>query len=293
MSGDNFTEGLRMTRPVLEDVTNRPVKRGVSLIKEYLGPKSGDCENGSSSFAKKVCLQVENLVKEVSKNKKNRVDNCKKGVCADVVSIVSNESAKIDNCVTEAHTGVELGEVSRDCRVSSVLIPTCSKKGCEEGGVQVGRVCDDKGVGLGRLSLSKHGLIERLRLPKLQGLKSFELERCAGLKDDGCVNLNVGDDMLKDCSCSFCLKALKKSQKEASCLVQKCPRGKEMDIPSQGSSGKSSKLESDLMSQWRSLFAHMEDIYGHESNQLEASFVALKDLRENCKMDLERINRMP
>lgn len=62
--------------------------------------------------------------------------------------------------------------------------------------------------------------------------------------------------------------ALKKSQKEASCLVQKCVRGKEIDIPSQGGTGKSSELESDLMSQWRSLFAHMEDIFGHESSKL-------------------------
>ncbi|XP_031283091.1 uncharacterized protein LOC116141744 [Pistacia vera] len=318
MSGDNFTDGLRPNRPALGDVTNRPVKRAVSLISGDLGPKSGDSENGNSGFAKKVCLQVENLVKEMSKNKKSGVDNSEKGVslCENVVSIVSNEPDKIDkSCdlgVTIAHNGVELGEASRDCCVSSVLMPTCSKKGCEEGvGAQVGRVSNDKDVGVGRLASSKCGSIEWSRLPKSQGLKSFELERCAGLKDDGCVNLNVGADMLKDCSCSFCLKAayiwsdlhyqdikgriaaLKKSQKEASCLVQKCVRGKELEIPGQGSSGKSSKLESDLMSQWRSLFSHMEDIFGHESSQLQASFVTLKDLRENCKMDLERTNGMP
>lgn len=64
------------------------------------------------------------------------------------------------------------------------------------------------------------------------------------------------------------LLALKKSQKEASILVNKYARGKQTDLPGQGNSNKSSKLESDLTAQWRSLFHRMEDIFAHESNQL-------------------------
>ncbi|XP_022740057.1 uncharacterized protein LOC111292107 [Durio zibethinus] len=168
-------------------------------------------------------------------------------------------------------------------------------------------------LGVGRLASSKGGCIEWSKLPKAssQSSRSFELERCVGLKNDGCENLNASVDMLKACSCSFCLKAayiwsdlhyqdikgriavLKKSQKEASILVQKSGRGKQTDIHSQGNFNKSSKLESDLMSQWRSLFLNMEDIFVHESNRLQAGYTALKDLRENCKMDLERITGMP
>ena len=64
---------------------------------------------------------------------------------------------------------------------------------------------------------------------------------------------------------------LKKSQKEASILVQ---RLKETGTHGQGNS-KSLNLESDLTSQWKSLFIRMEDIFVHESNQLvSATFIS-------------------
>ncbi|KAH1039638.1 hypothetical protein J1N35_041381 [Gossypium stocksii] len=63
-------------------------------------------------------------------------------------------------------------------------------------------------------------------------------------------------------------RVLKRSQKEASILVQKSCSRKEIDIHNLGNPNKSSKLESDLTSQWRSLFLNMEDIFVHESNQL-------------------------
>lgn len=61
---------------------------------------------------------------------------------------------------------------------------------------------------------------------------------------------------------------VKKSQRDASFLVQKWGRAKETEIPDHGNTNKSSKLESELMSKWRSLFLHMEGIFGHESNEL-------------------------
>ncbi|KAF9681899.1 hypothetical protein SADUNF_Sadunf05G0051100 [Salix dunnii] len=67
----------------------------------------------------------------------------------------------------------------------------------------------------------------------------------------------AGVDMLKACSCSFCLKG------------------------------------SELTDQWRSLFRHMEDMLAIESSQLQAGYLTLKDLKDNCKMDLEMITRMP
>lgn len=70
MSGDGFRDG----RPALGDVTNRPAKRGFSLVfDDHLpGAKSrdgrGKCRidggGGDAAFAKQVRLGVENLVKE-------------------------------------------------------------------------------------------------------------------------------------------------------------------------------------------------------------------------------------
>nr|XP_023919154.1 uncharacterized protein LOC112030717 [Quercus suber] len=232
---------------------------------------------------------------------------------------------------------VETGDVLRDSCVSSISAPASSglsKKNC----CGVGGNCQDEEVRLsssvtgsnavceglvtrvfkdnekdqqgGRLASSNYGSVEWSRLPKSHGSKFHELERCTSAKGDGCANLNAGTDVLKGCSCSFCLKAahmwsdlhyqdikgriavLKKSQKEASILVQNSCRGKEVDIHGQGNCNKVTKLDPDLTGQWKSLFLHMENIFVNESNQLQSSYVTLKDLRENCKMDLEMINGM-
>ncbi|KAF5480823.1 hypothetical protein F2P56_001536 [Juglans regia] len=230
---------------------------------------------------------------------------------------------------------MEIGDASRDSTACSVFMPTfsgpCKKdhRGVggkcqdEEGGLSSGviqcktvckgsftRVCnnDEIDLGVGKLASSNHRSIEWSRLPKSQSSKFHELERCTGLKGDDCANLNAGDNILKGCCCSFCLKAayiladlhyqdikgriavLKRSQKETSILVQQSCRGKETEIHGQGNCNKLSKLESDLTGHWKSLFLHMEDILIHERNQLQSSFVALKDLRENCKTDLEILN---
>ncbi|KAK2655808.1 hypothetical protein Ddye_008860 [Dipteronia dyeriana] len=337
MSGDNFSDGSRKTRPALGDVTNLPLKRGFSSISGDGCVKKLDVDTGNSGeFAKKVCLQVENLVKENCKTIKNSLLNDNESGASSpnkhesIVSVVSNAPDKNKNDhrmlnlgVTIAHNDVELGATSREGCLSSVSIP---KKDCDDGerrffsnailpdDVQaellVGCASGDKDPGVGGVVFSKCGSTEWSRLHKSQGSRSFELERCVGLKGDHCANLNAGADLLKDCSCSFCLKAayiwsdlhyqdikgriaaLKKSQKEASFLVEKCGKGKQTDVPGQGNSSNLSKLESDLMSHWKSLFLHMEDIFVQESSQLQASFLTLKDMRENCKMDLERITEI-
>ncbi|KAH9669998.1 dna-directed rna polymerase subunit beta [Citrus sinensis] len=335
-------------------MTNLPSKRGFSSISGDGFAKNKENESGNSAFAKKVCLQVENLVKDMSGKGKSEVDGSEKissllknkQCCGalpssgreNVVSVVSKAKDKNNEMpdlgVTIAHNFMEHGDALRDNCLSSVSIPMCSKKdidgeriGSDTTGDDVGdeelvakQVCNDKDVGAGRLVSSKFGSIEWSRLPKSQGSRSFELERCSVLKDDGCANLSAGSDLLKDCSCSFCSKVLfvpsfskflfinnlifspppppmtlvvKKSQRDASFLVQKWGRAKDSEIPDHGNSNKSTKLESELMSKWRSLFLHMEGIFGHESNELQAGYVSLKDLRENCKMDLERTTGMP
>ncbi|XWS33303.1 hypothetical protein CRYUN_Cryun22dG0070000 [Craigia yunnanensis] len=304
MSGDNFTDGKPKVRSVLGDITNRSVKRGFSSISDNSGFNSK--EAADFQFTKQVCLGIENLIKEKLKKPQfepkpnvlptfsSEIDTLKENL-VDVNDNVSEVKEGFD--LSDSDDTLEQGEGVMDIR--DTLNDSCRD--------------EDKDLGVGRLASSKGGCIEWSRLPKstLQSSRSFELDRCVGLKNDGCMNLNAGVDMLKACSCSFCLKAayiwsdlhyqdikgriavLKKSQQEASILVQKCGRGKQIDTHSQGNANKSSKLESDLTSQWKALFLNMEDIFVHESNQLQASYIALKDLRENCKMDLERITGMP
>ncbi|XP_050283160.1 uncharacterized protein LOC126723617 [Quercus robur] len=358
MSGDNFTDGFGKTRPALADVTNH--KRGFLFDSGDLGLKSGDGyggnvygEDGNLRIAKKVCLGVENSVKNKCESKFGVVDVSEKDLsptCSEVGTSLENVASAVVNLPDKSketlnifdgivhlvkddrirESSVEVGDASRDSCVSSVSMPVFSepcKKDCRvvggkcrdeevrltSGVTQVSeglvtRVFKDneKDLGLGNLTSSNYGSIESSRLPKSHGSKIHKLERCTGLKGDGCANLNAGDNILKGCSCSFCLTAsyiwsdlhyqdikgrisvLKKSQKEASILVQ---RLKETGTHGQGNS-KSLNLESDLTSQWKSLFIRMEDIFVHESNQLHASFNTLKDLRENCKMDLEMINGM-
>ncbi|XP_041002929.1 uncharacterized protein LOC121248514 [Juglans microcarpa x Juglans regia] len=306
--------------------------------------KKMDSEDGDSQFTKQVSFGVEDLVKEKCETKFARdvseknsrpthrelvssQENIASGG-ANLHNATKETSSLFDGNVTivkddsQLQSVMEVGDASRDSSACSVFMATfsgpCKKdhRGVggkcqdEEGGLSSGviqcktvckgsftRVCNNDEIDLGvrKLASSNHRSSEWSRLPKSQSSKFHEFE-------------NAGDNILKGCSCSFCLKAayilsdlhyqdikgriaaLKRSQKETSILVQQSCRGKETEIHGQGNCNKLSKLESDLTDHWKSLFLHMEDILIHERNQLQSSFVALKDLRENCKTDLEILN---
>ncbi|KAJ4951515.1 hypothetical protein NE237_028347 [Protea cynaroides] len=141
--------------------------------------------------------------------------------------------------------------------------------------------------------------------------KCSELEICAGSGSAEGSSADHGADMLNVCSCSFCLKAayiwsdlhyqdvlgriaaLKKSGKEVKFYVDRSLNQYETDRNGMANLNKSKKLELDLMGQWKSLFFHTEDILIRESTQLESSLLSLKELRRNCKMEVEMTNRMP
>ncbi|MBA0859723.1 hypothetical protein Goshw_009969 [Gossypium schwendimanii] len=303
MSGDNFTDGIPKFRSILGDITNRSVKRGFSSISDNVGFNSK--EEASYRFTKQVCLRQENPIQENPKPPQFEPNPNTSSTCSGETDTSKEGLVPVNEKVSEVIERFDLSD--SDDRLDQ-------GEGITQARGTLNDSCrnDSKDLGVGRLASSEGGCVEWLRLPKSssQGFRSFELERCVGLKNDG-SNLNAGADMLKACSCSFCLKAayiwsdlhyqdtkgriavLKRSQKEASILVQKSCSGKETDIQNLGNPNKSSKLESDLTSQWRSLFLNMEDIFVHESNQLQASYIQLKDLRDNCKMDLERITGMP
>jgi hypothetical protein len=113
----------------------------------------------------------------------------------------------------------------------------------------------------------------------------------------------------KSCACSFCLKAafmwtdlhyqdsrsrlsvLKKSIKFARLLEAKKGKGNEYAANVPGYNSKRAVgLEFELSQQQRQLFLYTENALLHESAQLHSAFVKLKELRENCKTDLETIS---
>ncbi|KAI3462053.1 hypothetical protein Pfo_018716 [Paulownia fortunei] len=162
------------------------------------------------------------------------------------------------------------------------------------------------------LVLSQCGSIDCTILPESQESRVFGVEKFMELKKGGeCAYMGEGTDSIKACSCSFCTKAayiwldlnyqdikarvsaIKKSQKEASILAERSNRSKVIEKHGAESFSRVSKLESDLMYQWRSLFQHMADIWEEEGNQLEARLLPLTDLREKCKTDLELIDAAP
>ncbi|KAG2327136.1 hypothetical protein Bca4012_036078 [Brassica carinata] len=83
---------------------------------------------------------------------------------------------------------------------------------------------------------------------------------------------------------------LKKSQKEASSLIRRNGKGRPTDVYG---SENSTNVEFDVMDQWTSLFLNMEGNLARESSNLQDSFVTMKELRENCKIDLERATKTP
>lgn len=75
---------------------------------------------------------------------------------------------------------------------------------------------------------------------------------------------------------NLCLDAvLKKSQKEASSLIQRNGKGKPTDIHGSENSNNSANSEFDLMGQWTSLFLNMEGILARESNHLVSPYQIL------------------
>ncbi|KAJ4825775.1 hypothetical protein Tsubulata_015916 [Turnera subulata] len=236
---------------------------------------------------------------------------------ANQVTNLLDDSADSVKSGTMTQSSGEGGDASRDSCASTGSMTASFRTHMKDGDDEVEKgtsdvilssqvddshVCssDDKDFGGGGYTGGKFGPPELPMLPKLQGSKSFQFNRCTALEGDSC------GDLPKSCSCSFCLtaayiwadlyyqdmkgriSALKKSQKEASILVNKYAMGKKTDAHIQGDLSDSSKLESDLTGQWRSLFRHMEDMFADENSQLQASFATLKELRENCKLDLER-----
>ncbi|CAA0823591.1 Unknown protein [Striga hermonthica] len=158
------------------------------------------------------------------------------------------------------------------------------------------------------LLLSQCGSVDCANfLPESQESTVFGIEKFMEMESRNQKCVCEGTEPTRSCSCSFCTKAgymwldlnyqdikarvsaLKKSQKEASILAERIIRSKSIERRGAESFTRPSKLESDLMYQWVSLFQHTAGVMEEESNQLEGRLLPLNDLREKCKRDLESI----
>ncbi|XP_074566221.1 uncharacterized protein LOC141822794 [Curcuma longa] len=116
----------------------------------------------------------------------------------------------------------------------------------------------------------------------------------------------------ESCKCPFCLKAayiwadlnyqdtrarlaeLKKSRRLARSLeARSCSNKSSIKAAARRISDTSASLESELTQQWRSLFLCTENIVAREASELHDKFLRLKELKENCKRDLEKISLVP
>ncbi|MBA0589319.1 hypothetical protein Gorai_018073, partial [Gossypium raimondii] len=199
MSGDNFTDGIPKFRSILGDITNRSVKRGFSSISDNVGFNSK--EEASYRFTKQVCLREENPIQENPKPPQFEPNPNTSSTCSGETDTSKEGLVPVNEKVSEVIERFDLSD--SDDRLDQ-------GEGITQARGTLNDSCrnDSRDLGVGRLASSEGGCVEWLRLPKSssQGFRSFELERCVGLKNDG-SNLNAGADMLKACSCSFCLKA--------------------------------------------------------------------------------------
>ncbi|KAG2327134.1 hypothetical protein Bca52824_009862 [Brassica carinata] len=320
MTGDSCSLVSKETRLPLCDMTNVPSKRGISSILGDFLLKSGDDagktvarEGSGVKFSKRLCLVVDDLVKESTRTSdandgSSSEDKISFGDSPVVVDADSeNFDVKESQGETNAEdTAVELSQRECDDKDSNVAdfssqtdpvtgedlsMTVFGSSNCESNG----RLAMVASEGTGLLPSSESS----------ETIKPFNMSsRCSAVD----THDMDADDELKSCSCSFCLKAayiwsdlhyqdikgrlsvLKKSQKEASSLIRRNGKGRPTDVYG---SENSTNVEFDVMGQWTSLFLNMEGILARESSHLQDSFVTMKELRENCKIDLERATKTP
>ncbi|KAL2343039.1 hypothetical protein Fmac_004324 [Flemingia macrophylla] len=283
-------DGVFKLRPHLADVTNRPAKRPFSLI-------SGDGD-GASQFTKQTCFGVESL----AKNKlqfEDRVSLQPKEKRPNLLPFCDDASRSLQKPIfpnkgREEQNALELenfkfGESGEDIVPTDRAVETGEKDVC---------AADNLGS-------PKRGTVQMPAISASRDSQFLGLKPCSGHKGDGGANSATDAADIKSCTCTFCstaaymwsdlhyqdakgrLSAIKKSQKEVKTIIQKISGLEDTVVRGQHQSEEASKLELSLVNQWKSLFVQMQNIYAQESSQLESSFGTLKDLRENCKNDLE------
>ncbi|XP_071713793.1 uncharacterized protein [Rutidosis leptorrhynchoides] len=302
-------------RSALSDVTNQAGKRGLSFMptsNQVLPVLKKQCVTVADgftkqSFRKEICECV--LLPHSSSGMKNLKEPCLEGVrenaSTDSTGVKADDGAARDGSKAMGLSDVNgprvIVDVEEDEPTGSVAVVENASKGKAESNLGVND--DEVDVSVDNLDSGKDDYIDGLRFPESQESRCG-IEKCSGQKGDGFSSMCM--DMIKDCSCSFCMKAayllsdlhyqdmkgriavIKKSQKEASILVRQNSGDGAFGKHGKGNLEKYSNLESDLTGRWKSLFLHMDDIFVREGVQLETNLSTLKELRDNYKTNSEK-----
>lgn len=169
-------------RTALSDLSNLQKKRGISsmISSDSSLKKSGDGSGSRVEFSKRLCVVVDDLVKQ-------------------------NESSSDSKCSSEDKQSRDaMVEVSRPLKEKEIYFEPGDRDGARE-------LNTDEGLALSVLSSSSNSddaEIGRKELGRCQNVRSFEMSRCSNVvnkEEEEEENVN-DDDLIKSCSCSFCLK---------------------------------------------------------------------------------------
>lgn len=203
--------------------THKVIKGLENIVKEKCGVK---CVVNNVEKGKRVC---------VSPRPCSEINSLRGNVISGI-SKVSSELKESNSFSDGLHLGrtdsvienvVHVADASRGSCVSSILLTMASEpcafteESCEkhEGSVtpEVVQIdprgdslvahCKDIGAdNFGKGKCVGLNVIGSSRLLEPLGPGSFKLERCIGLKGNGSSNSSAGVNLIKECSCSFCVK---------------------------------------------------------------------------------------
>lgn len=223
MTGDRCSLVSKETRLALCDMTNVPSKRAISSILGDFLLKSGDDsgkivarEGSGVKFSKRLCLVVDDLVKEST-----RTSDTNDGSSSDDknsfgdsenfdVKESQGETDAVDIGLGAQHLKVEDGDAvvelsqNKDSNMTDFASQTDGTTGEDLTVTVVSSSNSESDDRLAMAATEGTGL-----LPDSQTIKSFSINRCSTVESMGIVNHDMdADDELKSCSCSFCLKGL-------------------------------------------------------------------------------------
>lgn len=204
MTGDSCSLVSKETRLPLCDMTIVPSKRGLSSILSDFLLKSGDDsgktfarEGSGVKFSKRLCLVVDDLVKESTRSTDTNDGS--------LVVDADSENLKESQGETNAVDGIRVGDDA---------VVELSQRECDNKGSNVADFASQTDAVTGEdLKETLYGSSNRESDDRL-AMVATEGTGVLPVDSMGIVNHDVeADDELRSCSCSFCLKG---------CLILQC-----------------------------------------------------------------------
>lgn len=206
MYGDSCSLVSKETRLALCDMTNLPSKRGISSILGDLFLKSVDDsgktvarEAAGVKFSKRLCLVVDDLVKEST-----RTSDTNEGSSSDDKISFDGDSENFG--VKESQGETNAVDIAVEPSKGDAAKETCKKVSSMNVCVSQTDAITGEDLAMAMFS-SSNSEDASLLLPNSQTIKSFNMNRCSNVDAMGIVNHDMeADNELRSCSCSFCLK---------------------------------------------------------------------------------------